>query len=263
VNALQWRRLDVSYDSAFKNLALEEALARTASSTGFLPTVRFWTNVPTVVLGRFQEASSEVDLDLCESSGVPIVRRFTGGGAVFHDKGTLNITIVTNSALGLRVKELHEKYGHFLMESLENTGLDCSFSPPNSILVDGKKLCGAAAALGTGYAVWHASILVTTDIALLESVLAPSKISVPTRFVRSNWKPVTTIAAALDGTTDVEKIRSLLAQSFKTRYDSKLASGRLSDDEEKSLRALLPKYSSDRWNFNGNRSWAGSKEGVE
>jgi len=248
---LLWRYLDLSYDSAYKNLALEEALARKTESGEFVPTVRFWTNVPAVVLGRFQDAELEVDLDLCESRRVQVARRFTGGGAVFHDEGTLNLTIITKPTHGLSLARLYQMNAQLILDSLDDLDLECSFSPPNSILVNGKKISGAAAALGARYTLWHASILISTNTRLLEEALAPSRHMFQTRFVRSQWKPVTTIVKELDGNVDAKKLRSHLVESFTSRTCAKLTSGALSKDEENALQDLLPKYSSMQWNLHG------------
>jgi len=259
----KWRLLELSYESAFNNLALEETLARKAGSESFLPTVRLWTNVPTVVLGRFQEASSEVDLNFCELRKVQVARRFTGGGAVFHDKGTLNFTIVTEPSLRLSVGKLHETYSRLIISSLKGLDLNCSFSPPNSILVDGRKVCGAAAAFGNHFALWHCSILVSTDTELLEDVLAPSRRIVSTRFVRSHWKPITTIEAELGMKIGLREVRSQLLRSFASEFDAELGEGGLTLDEEDSLRILVGKYSSVEWNLHGNGFQVGGKESVE
>jgi lipoate-protein ligase A len=259
----KWRLLDLSSESAFNNLALEETLARKAGSESFLPTVRFWTNAPAVVLGRFQEASSEVDLDLCELRKVQVARRFTGGGAVFQDKGTLNFTIVTEPCLRLSVGKLHETYSRLIISSLKGLGLNCSFSPPNSILVDGRKLCGAAAAFGNHFALWHGSILVSTDTELLEEVLAPSRRIASTRFVRSHWKAVTTIEAELGAKIGLREVRSQLLRSFASGFDAELGEEGLTPDEEDYWRILSRKYSSVEWNLHGNALQVEGKESVE
>jgi len=253
----EWRLLDLSYDSAPKNLALEESLARTPHHEPCLPTIRVWSNNSTAVLGRFQEAPCEVDVDVCKSRNVQIIRRFSGGGAVFQDQGTLNFTIVTEPARELGAGKLHEIYSGLIMNTLRDLKLNCSFSPPNSILVDGRKVCGAAAAIGKGFALWHGSILVSTDIRLLEEVLAPSRRAVSTRFVRSQWKPVTTIEAALGGKIGMKEVKSHLLRSFAREVDGKLVEGVLTRSEEDHLQVLLSgKYSSAEWNLYGNR-WGG------
>src|SRR5208283_5766294 len=135
-DASNWRMLTVSYDSSFMNLALEEALARAncSNDSQHPATVRFWRNPDSVVIGRFQEAEAEVDLEECNLSQVQVARRFTGGGAVFHDEGTLNFTVVTKPADKPSVLTFQEQNLQVVSEALGDLGLDCSLSAPNSIL---------------------------------------------------------------------------------------------------------------------------------
>jgi len=251
----RWRMLNLSYDSPFMNLALEEALARRNSSedSQFLPTVRFWGNPNSVVIGRFQEAAAEVDLAECNLSRVQVARRFTGGGTVFHDEGTLNFTVVTKPADGPPLLKFQEQNLRVVLEALGNLGLNCSLSAPNSILADGKKLCGAAAALGKSFAFWHCSIMVTTNTRLLERVLSPSKAGTVTRFVHSKWNPVTTVANALSKRISIDDVTRTLITVIQN-HGVEFESTPLSVEEEECSRALLArKYSSNEWNLYGNR----------
>src|SRR3990172_9373973 len=91
----KWRMLCNSYPSPSQNLALEEALLECCELGNFTPTCRIWFNSPSVVMGRFQDVSLEVNTQLCSRKGVQIVRRFTGGGTVYHDEGNLNLTILS------------------------------------------------------------------------------------------------------------------------------------------------------------------------
>jgi len=88
--------VDDTRDPAW-NLALDEALARGGEP---LPVLRIWQNAPSVVLGRFQDVSQAVDLTACARDGVRVVRRATGGGAVYTEAGTLNVTLVRSTGRG-------------------------------------------------------------------------------------------------------------------------------------------------------------------
>jgi lipoate-protein ligase A len=247
-----WRLLDCSYDSAFRNLATEEALARSASSKNFRPTIRFWVNPQSVVLGRFQEPSAEVDTSLCQRSGIQIARRFTGGGAMFHDKGNLNFTIVTRPEMRANLTRLNETASAIILDALRGLGLKGSILSPNLIIVGTKKVSGSAAALGSGFVLWHSSILVSTDIEILELVLAPSRKANMAHFVHSRWHPVTTLQDALGHSVSVDDVKSRLIKSAQEILCVKLEAGRLRTDEERWFTSLYNrKYSSPNWNRNG------------
>jgi len=245
-----WRLLDLSYPTASENLALEEALARSSLSITFQPTVRLWVNAPSVIIGRFQDAYAEVDLDVCRQSGIQIARRFTGGGAVFHDEGNLNFTVVRKRPEGISLNELYALNASVVLELLSRLGLKANFEPLNTILVSGKKISGAAAALGHDFAFWHASILISTDTKLLNRVLSPGRLSV-TRFIRSRWQPVTTVTELTGRPVDVEDVKRQLVKSFERVYEARLEAGGLQKEEELGMSLLhRQKYSSSEWNLN-------------
>ena len=256
VGVSSWRMLTLSYDSPFMNLALEEALARRSFHEGSqcLPTVRFWRNPKSVVIGRFQEAACEVDLAECNLSQVQIARRFTGGGTVFQDEGTLNLTVVTRPADNPPILKLQEQNLRVVLEALHKLGLNCSLSAPNSIFAYGRKICGAAAALGKTFAFWHCSIMVTTDTHLLERVLDPSKAKSPTHFVHSKWNPVTTIANELSKSINIDEVTRALITATQNQFRVKLEAAPLSVEEKECSKALkAKKYSTNEWNLYGNR----------
>jgi lipoate-protein ligase A len=247
-----WRFLDLSFPSATENLALEEALARSASSTSFTPTLRTWKNPPTVIVGRFQNVNSEVDTDLCIRKKVSIARRFTGGGTVFHDEGTLNLTIVTRRPQRIEVTELQRNGSSIILKLLDSLGLRGTLVPPNSIHVGGKKIAGAAAALGRDFALWHASVLISTNTDLLNELLAPSRRSEESRFIHSRWHPVTTLVAALGKPVTTEEVKHQLMVTAESSFGARLSTGGLQDDEKEQTTLLHEhKYSTEQWNVKG------------
>lgn len=248
----RWRLLEQSYGSVFQNLAIEEALARSALSPTFRPTVRLWVNPQSVILGRFQKASTEVDISLCQQSGIQIARRFTGGGAVYQDEGNLNLTLVIQQGERPTQPGLSETASAIVLGALSGFGLKGSFLEPNSIMLGERKISGAAAASGNGFALWHGSLLVSTNVDTLESVLAPSRQKHMTHFVRSRWHPVTTLKAAVGRKVSVEEVRSKLIESAQEILGAKLEADRMRADEERWFTSLYTrKYSLPNWNNDG------------
>jgi lipoate-protein ligase A len=217
------------------------------------PTLRMWTNPRSVVVGRFQNLADEVDIEQCESHKVQIVRRFTGGGTVFHDEATLNLTIVTCRSEGSTDLSFQERNLQLVEEALHGLGSRSSISG-NSILIGGRKVCGSAAAVGLHYVLWHCSILVGSNTELLKMVLRPSRLKVQSRFVHSRWQEVTTLTQALSKPFGTNEIENAIEKTVEARWKIRLERGRLSPEEETLSDALYSsKYTSSEWNINGNR----------
>jgi len=248
----RWRLLEKSYASAYQNLAIEEALARSALSLSFRPTIRVWVNPRSVILGRFQKAATEVDISLCQQSGIQIARRFTGGGAVYQDEGNLNLTLVIQQGARDKQLRLNETASAIVLDTLRSFGLKGSFLAPNSIMLGERKISGGAAAAGYGFELWHGSLLVSTNVDTLGSVLAPSRQKQRTHFVRSRWHSVTTLDAAVGRKVSVEEARSRLRESAQEILGAKLEADGLQEDEERWFTRLYTrKYSLPNWNNSG------------
>jgi len=168
----EWRLLDIEYPrKAGLNLAIEEALLRQAAKRNGPPIVRFWRNKCAVIVGYSQCVEAEVNLELCRSRGIEIVRRITGGGTVYHDLGNLNYSIVITSDHRLvRKLDIQESYGVFLsgvIECLKKFGVSPSFDPPSDLLVHDRKISGNAQVRKRGIILHHGTILVNSDLNLL------------------------------------------------------------------------------------------------
>lgn len=183
-----------------RNLALDEALGRLA---GPRPTLRLWRNAPCVVVGRSQVAAAEVDVAACRALGVPVYRRFTGGGAVYHDSGDLNATVVIRRdhpllADGPGRGQLPGLYGLVLGPIAAAAR---SLGPPavateRDVLVDGRKIGGVAAWIGRDAVLVHGTLLVDADLATLARVLDGPGAPGDPRWERTKSRrvPVTSLA---------------------------------------------------------------------
>ncbi len=202
-----WRVLaDDGGRDAPRNLALDEALGRTA---GPVPTLRLWRNGPCVVLGRFQVAAAEVDARTCRKLGVPVYRRFTGGGAVYHDPGNLNVTIALRRD-DPRLAGRTESSGlpglyRLVLEPLALVARSfgsAAVAAERDLMVGRTKLGGVAAWIGRDALLVHGTLLVDADLLTLESVLAGPGAPGDRRWerTRSRRSPVTSLAREAGGT---------------------------------------------------------------
>ncbi|HEX9093925.1 MAG TPA: lipoate--protein ligase family protein [Coriobacteriia bacterium] len=157
------------------NLAVDEALARTA---GPEPALRLWRNDRCVIVGRFQLADAEVDRGAADRLGVPVYRRFTGGGAVYHDPGNLNVSLVTardhpliEGRLGGGLQRLYGAMLEPLAAAVRALGIPVE-PGRRGLLVGGRKLGGIAAWVGARNVLLHATLLIDADLVALDRVLA-------------------------------------------------------------------------------------------
>jgi lipoate-protein ligase A len=210
-----------------------------------------------VVIGRFQDAPAELNRDQCALNDVNIVRRFTGGGTVFHDEYTLNFTLSNFPPDNFSPWAYQEKNLKLVSKALNDLGLNPSIEVPNSILLEGRKVCGAAAASGKNFSLWHCSILVDTNLELLEITLAPSKLQNKSHFVHSRWRPVTSLTKASCNPVSVQEVAESLERAIQANMEVKLATGRPSTHEVECADVLYArKYSSQEWNMEGKQPQA-------
>ncbi len=258
-----WRLVDVEYrDDPFMNMSVEEAIPRAVGESKAPNTVRFWHNSNTIVLGCFQSAPLEVNFDACKETGTVVVRRFTGGGAVYHDAGNLNYAISWNLNYAISLKKGHplvpdadlqlvfRKLSQGAVEGLRLLGVNAEFQPINDIQVEGKKVSGAAGSIRWGAVFHHGCILVASDLAILGRVLNVPQVKLADRHVASVQKRVTTVRDELGRNVTTRDVRDGIVQGIESSYSVRLEEGTLTKSELSTAKELYDtKYSKSAWNF--------------
>jgi lipoate-protein ligase A len=241
----KWRLLNLGFNDPYLNMAIEESILL-AVNEGLSPnTIRFWRNTKSVVIGRSQDVLDELNVEACRIYGVKIVRRFTGGGTVYHDLGNLNWTIVISYNSKLYPKTLSDLYNStckIVIEGLKYLGVNAEFKQPNSIWVKGKKISGVAAYVKKNAALSHGTLLIDADLAILSKVL--SHLCYPVTNIKNELKKP---KFAL-----MPSIQRAILGVFKKLYQTEFELGKLSE-YEKELSKLLyeTKYKKSSWNFKG------------
>lgn len=221
VDSRTWRvLLDDKTREPRQNLACEEALARAGSP---LPILRFWRNARCVVLGRCQLARAEVNSHACRKLGVPVYRRFTAGGAVYHDFGNLNVTLVLSRSDPLLAHRpgRHDLPSMFSLvldpvaAGLRELGCDARIGDRGITVEDGK-LTGVAAWASPRRLLVHATLLIDADLDALERVLdGPGAPGNPKwERTRSHRVKVTSLARTARRSTDHLDLITLLVSAF-------------------------------------------------
>lgn len=253
----EWRLLNIEVpELAAMNLAIDEAVF-VAKIEGAVPTtLRFWRNKGAVVLGRFQNVAAEVDLDLCRERGIQVVRRFSGGGAVYHDLGNLNYSIAiekTHPLLnGLDIVGTFRVFSFGVTEGLRKFGLETVFDPPSDLLVGDKKVSGNAQSRRKGIIFHHGTLLVHADLDMLTRALnAPEeKAKTENNGVSSRKRPVMNVWDAIGRRIGIDQVKEALQQGFEKAFGMKLVQSMLTlKEKETAERLYANKYSKGEWNF--------------
>lgn len=172
----------------------------------------FYVNKNAVIIGRNQNAWKECSIANMDADGVQLVRRHSGGGAVFHDNGNLNFSFITDE----KHYDLNRQM-RVILNAVSKLGLKAELSGRNDITVDGKKFSGNAFSLAKGNRSHHGTILVNADLAKLSNYLCVSKEKMRSKGIDSVRARVCNLCELSSGLT-VEAMRRLVIESFIEEY---------------------------------------------
>ena len=149
-----------------QNLALEERLMSLGREVFML-----WRNKPSVIVGRFSDIPAEVNTEFAEANGIPIIRRKSGGGCVYHDLGNVNYTFIVRDSKALTL----EYFSRRVINALEALKINAVLEfRHNDILADGLKISGAAQYHHEGMLLHHGTLLFDADLSIIPKVLKRS-----------------------------------------------------------------------------------------
>jgi lipoate-protein ligase A len=232
-------------------MAIDEAIMR-ARIEGKVPdTVRLYAFSPSsVTIGRFQSVVHDVNLDEARRLGIPVVRRITGGGSVFHDEfGEITYSIVVGEDQHPALRNVEESYRYLagpLVDALQELGLNAGFSGLNDIVANGKKISGSAQTRRKGVILQHGTFMYSTRVEVLGKVLRVSKEKLKDKGVSSIWERVTTLEREGIKLTR-GKAYELLKGSFENAF--RLEESELTDYELELVEKLVEeKYGNPEWN---------------
>ena len=160
-----FRIIDTGVREGRANIAFDAALIDARQQGLVADTIRFLRFPPTALIGRHQDLSREVDLDYCSANDIGLVRRITGGGAIYLDESQLGWELVfERSALGVAtLPEVTEKICNAIAAGLSSLGIDARFRPRNDIEVDGRKISGTGGFYDGDVLIYQGTVLVDLD----------------------------------------------------------------------------------------------------
>lgn len=246
---MKWRVVELETHDAYINMALDEAVSQGIMNGSSPPTIRFYTWKPGAVsIGYFQSMKDEVNLDTCRELGIDCIRRWTGGGAVYHDaKGEITYSLIAHASLFPRnVVESYQLICGWIVKGLKTLGIDAEFSPVNDVLVGGKKISGSAQTRRGGILLQHGTVLFDLDLETMFSVLNVSRQKISDKMIQSAQERVTSIIRQKE--VDKKAVYDALLRSFTEDKDFEYGGWSM----EEMFRAkvlVLKKYKTDKWMF--------------
>ena len=209
------------------------------------PVFFLWQNKPAVIVGYNQEVNTEVNLDYLKEKGIDLVRRVTGGGAVYHDLENLNYTIVGRSE---DLERDYPEYAALMMKALQALGVPATLSGRNDILVDGKKVSGFAKRVCKNRLMVHGTLMYNVDVDVLTHVLNPSTTKLQSKGIASVRSRVTNLCNYLPELSDIQAFKNRLEEILSNNYSD--AEDKLSEADLTHIQRLTDeKFATWEWNY--------------
>ena len=251
----EFRCIDLETNTAFENMAIDEAIMLAMHKDDVPPTLRLYRWNPSAVsIGTFQGMTDEVDVEFCKGRGIDFIRRITGGGAVYHDfEGEVTYSIIMPKGHRLAPADILESYRLLcggIVKALAHLGIQGEFKPINDVNVGGKKISGNAMTRRHGCVLQHGTTLLDLDVNLMFSILKVPQEKISDKMIADVRQRVTSIREVLGRHVTINELQDALKQGFSEALGIDLIPGSLSKNERSTASTLAQqKYSTPEWNF--------------
>ncbi|MFT3656624.1 Lipoate-protein ligase LplJ [Bacillus sp. B01(2024)] len=209
----------------------------------------FYVNQPSIIIGKNQNTIEEINTKYVEDNGIIVVRRLSGGGAVYHDLGNLNFSFITKDD----GDSFHnfKKFTEPVIQALRQLGVEAELSGRNDIVADGRKISGNAQFSTKGRIFSHGTLMLDSAIDHVVSALKVKKDKIESKGIKSIRSRVANISEFLDDKMTADEFKKhLLHHIFNTNDLSKVPEYKLTDEDWKAIRKISEeRYQNWDWNF--------------
>ncbi len=227
------------------NLAIEEyALKNLDINETYL---LFYINKPSIIIGKNQNTIEEINTEYVEENGITVVRRLSGGGAVYHDLGNLNFSFITKDD----GESFHnfKKFTEPVIQALKKLGVNAELSGRNDIEVEGRKISGNAQFSTRGRMFSHGTLMLDSEIDHVVSALRVKKDKIESKGIKSIRSRVANISEFLKEEMTVEEFRQLLLTNIFDGLDEIPEYVLTEEDWEKIHQLSENRYQTWEWNY--------------
>ncbi len=235
--------LSTSSTETAYNLALEEYLMDACPDGECI--FFLWQSKSAVVVGRYQNTVSQINSEFIEKNGISVVRRMTGGGAVYQDLGNVNYSFIRK---GPNLKRDFEALARPILRSLTELGIRPEFSSRNDITVNGSKISGTAMHVSGNTILHHGTLLFNSDFSVMQQALNVNKEKLASKGVSSVASRVANLIDFLPEAIPMEEFCERLTKSILSEEPGSCPFV-LTEDGRERVEALAAKYRTWEWNY--------------
>lgn len=227
------------------NLAVEEYILRQAKTDEDI--LMFYINQPSIIIGRHQNTIEEINSEYVEAQQIQVVRRLSGGGAVYHDLGNLNFSFITRYQA--QNANNFKKFTEPVIKALNGMGVPAELSGRNDILVDGRKVSGNAQYITPQRMYSHGTLLFNTELMRVADALRVKASKIESKGIKSVRSRVANISEFLNPPMEMDQFKQLLLQSL---FEGNTEAHRypLSPEDWEAIQKLVDeRYRNWNWNY--------------
>ena len=246
---MKFRLLPLTKKTGAEQMAIDEAILNARINKSVPNTLRFYTWKPTcLTIGYFQSLEKEVDVDKSNELNVDIVRRYTGGGAVYHQHELTYSIVIDEESAGKEIIKSYEKICGALITGFKLLGFDAKFAPINDIMINGKKVSGNAQTRRNGIILQHGTILIDVNVKKMFSLLKVADEKMKDKMIAVVEERVTSLNKESGLQFDVIEVFGAMVAGFVKEFDMDINYEHLTPGELiESHQLKREKYGNEAW----------------
>lgn len=226
----------------YYNLALEEYLFNNCKEECFI----LWQNDNTIVVGKYQNTIEEISAPYVKEKQIKVVRRLSGGGAVYHDMGNVNFTFIAPKSEANTF--CFEHFTQNIIDLLAEFEIKADFNSRNDLVIEGKKFSGNSQYVKNGKVLHHGTLLFDSNLEVLVNALNVSGLKIESKAIKSIHERVTNIKDYMETEISLDQFKAAIKNHICKK--NKAAEYEISTEEEQAVCLLRDqKYNTWEWNY--------------